>query len=174
MMILPMLASLVTVPLPQLAIGGGQNDCASERPALRLHFWDGQDVHDTYGHLEFRATSLEDLGRPTGYPEDMVFSCTAPRKAGGMWVYGWSCRNAEGEFLPTNPLKVIRCWTEDGHVFHDAETVFTDTSERWLCYANIVRRRTDGRMWMFPWAETEKRPWPGHALLAYASDDGQT
>lgn len=27
---------------------------------------------------------------------------------------------------------------------------------------------------MFPWAETEQRPWPGHALLAYVSDDGQT
>ena len=80
----------------------------SETPEMRLHFWDEQDISDTYGHLVFRATPLEDLGRPTGYPEGMAFACTAPRDPGGMWVYGWTCRNDRGEFQETNPLKVIR------------------------------------------------------------------
>jgi hypothetical protein len=53
-----------------------------------LHFWDQEDVFDTYGHLVFRTTPLEDLGRPTDYPEGMAFGCTSQHPAGGMWVYG--------------------------------------------------------------------------------------
>ena len=159
--------------LSNTAAADKTGNAADESTALRLHFWDEQDVHNTYGHLVFRSTPLEDLGRPTDYPAGMAFACVAPREAGGTWVYGWSCRDAEGEFRDTNPLKVIRCWTEDGKVFHDARTVFADDSERWLSFANIVRRPTDGMLFMFSWSRSRQKPWKGHALHSYASRDGE-
>ncbi|MHC4444456.1 MAG: hypothetical protein ACYTF1_10635 [Planctomycetota bacterium] len=143
-----------------------------EEPTLWLHFWDHQDVNDTYGRLVFRSTPLENLGRPVGYPDGMAFACTAPRVAGGTWVYGWSCRDAAGKFKETNPLRVIRCWTEDGRIFHDARTVFSDDRERWLSFANIVRRPTDGMLFMFSWSRSRLKKWTGHAMHAYASPDG--
>ncbi|MBN1346721.1 MAG: hypothetical protein JXQ73_28785 [Phycisphaerae bacterium] len=135
---------------------------------LRLHFWDEQDVHDTYGKLVFRTEPLRDLGRAPGYPV-MRFGCTAPREAGGWWVYGWSCFSDKGRFEPKSGMKVIRCWTVDGVRFNEAEEVFRDTSQAWLGFTNIVRRETDGTLFMFPWARDAK----GHALLAYSSSDGK-
>lgn len=173
MMILLILAVIAATNTHESVLGSQDCDDRLESPELRLHFWDEQDVFDTYGHLVFRATPLEDLGRPIGYPEGMAFACTAPREVGGMWIYGWTCRDDKGEFRETHTLRVIRCWTNNGKVFHDARTVFTDDSERWLSFVNIVRRPTDGTLFMFPWARRHgERAW-GHALLAYASENGE-
>jgi hypothetical protein len=144
---------------------------AGESPVdvVHLHFWDDQDVNDTYGRLVFGSEPLRGLGRAPGYPM-MRFGCPAPRKAGGWWVYGWSCFSEKRQFEPRSGLKVIRCWTQDGVRFNDAAVVFKDTSQTWLGFTNIVRRDTDGTLFMFPWARDPQ----GHALLAYSSPDGKT
>lgn len=143
---------------------------ANDLPCLRLHFWDKDDITaDTYGKIEFRAHPLQSLGKAVDYPKYMTLGCTAPRKAGGYWVYGWTCCNEKGEFKETNPLQVIRCRTTDGVEFRDAKTVFTDKGQQWLGYANIVQRKTDGVLFMFAWARGE----PGHALHVCSSADGE-
>ena len=141
---------------------------AGAEPALRVHFWDAEDVHDTYGKIVFRTEKLKDLGRAPGFPS-MRFSCTAPREEGGMWAYGWSCYTADHQGKPNAGLKVIRCYTNDGEQFHDTQTVYTDESRKWLGFTNIVRRLTDGKLFMFAWAHGPK----GMGMLTYASGDGR-
>jgi hypothetical protein len=141
---------------------------ANDKPGVHLHFWDNSDVHDTYGKVEFRAHQLECLGKAKGFHAREV-GCAIKRADGGWWVYGWSCHDKDGQFKETNPLRVIRCRTVDGIAFHDARTVFSDTSQRWLGSANIVCRETDNRLFCFSWARGK----PGHALYVFSSDDGE-
>ena len=142
---------------------------ANDLPCLRLHFWDRHDITaDTYGKIEFRAHPLEDLGRAPGYPAQRL-GCAVPRKEGGYWVYGWSCWGKEHKFKPENPLEVIRSWTTDGISFHDAQTVYSEKSQRWLGFVNIVPREADGVLFMFAWARGK----PGHAVHVYSSADGE-
>lgn len=149
------------------------NDCsllaAGETRSLPLLFRDRADILDnTYGRIEFRANPLRELGRSVGFPPFLEVGCFVPRDAGGFWMYGWTNFSDEGKFSETNPLRVIRCWTDDGTSFHDPKTVFTETGPRWLGYANIVRRPTDGKLFLFSWS----RGSPGAAVHVYVSEEG--
>ncbi|REJ98455.1 MAG: hypothetical protein DWQ34_00245 [Planctomycetota bacterium] len=144
---------------------------ADETASLPLLFRDADDVEgDTYGRIEFRANPLRDLGRAENYPPYVDAGCFVPREAGGFWMYGWTNFSDAGEFSETNPLRVIRCWTVDGQSFHDPETVFSETGQRWLGYANIVHRPADGAMFLFAWS----RGSPGAAVHVYSSKDGSS
>jgi hypothetical protein len=137
---------------------GGQ-----ETPPVRLVFWDEGDIADPFGKVRFGAEPLENEGVAVGYP-DMQYGCEAPAGNGEAWVYGWRMQNwADAE---NRLLQIVRCKTRDGRTFTDEAVVFEYVRAQWQGFVNIVRRPTDGALFVFSWAE-----WPGK-LHVFRSDNG--
>jgi hypothetical protein len=114
-----------------------------------LLFWDEADIAEPFGKIVFGAEPLRADREAVGFP-DMQYGCEAPRDDGSTWVYGW--RMANWADCPHRTLEVIRCVTADGLHFTGAETVGAWTNKDWQGFANIVRRPTDGALFLFPWS----------------------
>lgn len=147
-----------------LALAGGRLWAGETdaKPALRLVFWEEADIVEPFDKIVFRAEPLQALPASVGYP-DMQFGCEVPREDGSAWVYGWHMLNWADRERRT--LEVIRCVTIDGVHFSDAQPVVRFVDKGWQGYANIVRRPTDGALFLFPWTAGK--------LQAYRSLDGQ-
>ncbi|MBI2924300.1 MAG: AGE family epimerase/isomerase [Verrucomicrobia bacterium] len=130
--------------------------------ALRLLFWNNDDVTDTFGKIVFGAEPLRADADAVGYP-NMQFGCEVPRDDGPAWIYGWRLTNWDDK--PRRAVEVLRCVTTDGVTFTGAETVWSRTSANWQGFVNIVRRPTDGALFLFSWAPD--------ALHVFRSDDGR-
>lgn len=127
-----------------------------------LPFWDADDVLDPAGSkMQFVAEPLQNGGRAEGYPE-MQFGCEVPRGDGSVWVYGWKLVNWQGP--GTRTIEVVRVATRDGQHFSGAETVWSQANKAWQGFVNIVRRPTDGALFLFSYSAGE--------LRVYRSDDG--
>ena len=138
---------------PATGPGGGK---------LPLVFWAPGDVADTFGKIRFGAEPLRREGQATGFP-GMQYGCEAPRDDGRTWIYGWRIQNWGDRAKRT--LEVVRCVTADGKTFTDTGTVFSFVNKDWQGFANIVRRPTDGMLFLFSWA-------PG-ALHVFSSQTGK-
>lgn len=136
------------------------NDAARSR--FGLAFWGADDVlQPTGSRIDFIAEPLRSGGRAEGYPE-MQFGCEAPREDGSAWVYGWKLVNWQGP--GTRTIEVVRVATRDGLHFSGAETVWSQANKAWQGFVNIVRRPTDGALFLFSYSAGE--------LRVYRSDDG--
>lgn len=143
---------------------------ASAESEFKLTFWDAKDLHETYGQFRIKAMPAKMIGEAEGYPR-MRFGCTSPRKEGGQWVYGWTWITEEtSAFKKENPLRVIRCWTEDGVHFHDEQLVLLEDRHQWQGFVNLVRRETDNKIFLFPYGYNPV----GSSMdfMVYSSSDG--
>lgn len=137
---------------------------AAGPPAGRLYlpFWDAADVLDPAGSkIQFVASPLQNGGRTEGYPE-MQFGCEVPRGDGNAWVYGWKLVNWQGP--GTRTVEVVRVATRDGLHFSEPQTVWSQANKAWQGFVNIVRRPTDGSLFLFSYSAGE--------LRVYRSEDG--
>lgn len=146
-----------------LSAAGVARAAGTSAESLHLPFWDAADVLEPAGSkMQFFAEPLQNGGRAEGYPE-MQFGCEVPRGDGSAWVYGWKLANWQGP--GTRTVEVVRVVTRDGVHFSGPETVWSLANKAWQGFVNIVRRPTDGAIFLFSYSAGE--------LRVYRSDDGQ-
>ncbi len=133
----------------------------SRAAGLPLVFWTAADVENIDGQVRFGAEPLRLAGRAIGFPE-MQYACDAPAEQGGSWIYGW--RNTDWSDRTKRAIEVIRCRTVDGKTFTDTQTVYRHVNKDWQGFSNIVRRPTDGALFLFSWAPA--------SLHVFRSDNG--
>lgn len=93
----------------------------------------------------------------------MLYGCEVPRDDGTAWVYGWKLSGWQDR--STRTVEVVRALTRDGKTFSGEETVLSLVNKDWQGFVNLVRRPTDGRLFLFSWSAGN--------LQVYGSDDGK-
>ena len=125
------------------------------------------DVHQPFGHLEYRAYGPCWIGAATGLPDPVPrFCCGVPLLSGGWWLYGWQQWTEGG--IPH--WAIVRARTFDGLQYEGFERLHQESGAHWLGMTDIARNPDTGQLLMLKWARGQ----PGHALWAYGSDDGRT
>jgi len=144
-----------------IGVRSAQSGPELHETGLPLMFWTADDVEEIDGQIQFGAEPLRLAGRAVGFPE-MQYACEAPADDGGSWIYGW--RNVDWSDRSKRTTEVIRCRTTDGKTFSDTQTVYRHTNKDWQGFSNIVRRPTDGALFLFSWAPA--------SLHVFKSDHG--
>lgn len=157
-------SGLVVMAMLCCATMGGNRLLAEEKSERTLHlpFWDIEDVRDTVGRLDFHAEPLQKEGLAEGYPA-MLYGCEVPREDGTAWAYGWKLSHWQDRASRT--VEVVRALTRDGKTFTNEETVLSLVNKDWQGFVNLVRRPTDGRLFLFSWS--------AGILQVYGSEDGK-